>query len=97
MGETLASFPKVRERRNVLVEDETTKDGKTAIQRNGLRDRKAAHAQRKSQRSKRAQRHYGDTGEERATHVEILVVLSRSPHITQGTNDATGVQRGSSQ
>jgi len=80
-----------------VVENETAEHGETTVQRNGLSDREATHAQRECHRSERAQRHDGDTGEERPTHVQILVVLGCSPHVGQGTDDAACVQRGSSQ
>lgn len=85
------------EGQNALVENETAKHGKATVQRNRLRDREAAHTQRKSHRSESAQRHDGDTGEEGSTHIQILVVLGRSPHVRQGTDDTARVQRGSSQ
>jgi len=66
-----------------VIENETAKHGKATVQRDGLSDRKATHAQRKSHRSERAQRHDGDTGEERPTHIQILVVLGCSSHIRQ--------------
>jgi hypothetical protein len=91
------SFSFLVQEQNALVEDETAEHGKTTVQRNGLRDCEATHAQRKSHRSEGAQRHNGDAGEERPTHVQVLVVSGCSPHVGQGTDNTTRVQRGSSQ
>ena len=78
-----------------VVEHEGTKDGKTTVERDGLGSGKGTEGStRKEHGCERGECHNRDTGKQRATHPEELVVLSSGTHVAE-TADQTSRVKGS--
>lgn len=68
---------------NILIKNETTKDGKSTVKGDGFSDRKRAGPQGQHHGGQAAESDDGDTGKQGSTHVQVSIVLGCRTDVRQ--------------